>query len=279
MYDLPPMQIPSREADIAEVRAMVYALLSNGWRYPDESLVNLFGEREDWGRWPKAIEGLSSDVTAQIRNLREACSQTYGRSRLLNLEQLLASYGRLFGHSVRGSCPLYELEYGHSEIIQQTAELADLAGFYNAFGMSICDSAFERADHVAVECEFLSVLCVKEAWGQQQGDSELTETCVDAQRLFLRDHLARWMPAFSHRVMKADPEGLYGRLGALAETFLMAECRRFDIEAGPQWLELRPIDPARDAAIDCDTAECGVVTANQLVQISIESQANGEHRR
>jgi DMSO reductase family type II enzyme chaperone len=253
MFDPPPMQTQFEGAATAAARARAYALLANGWRYPDESVIKLFADGEPCAFWPEA-----ADVLA-----------------LPDLEELRASHARLFGHSVRGSCPPYELEYGRSEIIQQTAELADLNGFYHAFGMSMSASAFERPDHVAVECEFLSVLCAKEAWGREQNHGVLTEACVDAQRLFLRDHVAWWLPTFAHRVSKAEPEGFYGTLARLAAAFLAGECQAFDIEVGPQWLELRPMDPGRDAAMDCDASGCGVATANQLVQIGIESQTSG----
>ena len=260
--------------DAAQARAGIYALLSNGLRYPDDALVGFLCEQYRSDRWPAPMEGFPAELNVRIDNLHKTCHGFRGRSGPQVLEELRVHYGRLFGHSVRGTCPLYELEYGRSEIIQQTAELADLAGFYNAFGMNLHDSAFERADHVAVECEFLSVLCAKEAWGRQQNISPLAETCSDAQRLFLRDHLARWLPAFAQRVMSAEPDGLYGRLAALASAFITHECRTFDLEIGPPWLELRPDDPAADASIECDAAGCGPATADQLVQIGLESQTD-----
>jgi hypothetical protein len=76
--------------------------------------------------------------------------------------------------------------------------------------------------------------------------------------------------------MKAEPESFYGRLAAFAATFIADECRSFDIEVGPQWLELRPVDPARDAEIDCETAECTSAAANPFVQIGVASQTGGE---
>ncbi len=271
MCDPRNMQTPSRQTSAADVRARLYALLANAWRHPEESIVAALVQREESGVWPESEDALTATVTVRLRALRKACDRIRDQSGPAALEELEVAHGRLFGHSVRGTCPLYELEYGRSEIIQQTAELADLSGFYNAFGMNLQDSAFERADHLSVECEFLSVLCLKEAWGREQNRPELAETCSDAQRLFLRDHLAKWLPALAQRVMSADPDGFYGCLASLATAFLSDECRRFDIEAGPQWLDLRPADPASDAAIDCDNGGCGTAGAgDELVQIGID---------
>lgn len=270
MSDRKSMQTPSDDLP-AEVRAACYALLANAWRYPDESIAGCFFRSSSVGALLERLDGLPACVTDKVQDLRDAISR-FSRSPLLDLlAKLQAAFVRLFGHSVRGSCPPYELEYGRGEIIQQTAELADLAGFYSAFGLNLTKAAFERADHVAVECEFLSVLCAKEAWGRQNDNQDLSETCADAQRLFLRDHLAKWLPAFAHRVEAAGSESFYGRAAALASAFLREECRRFEIEVGPQWLELRPADPERDSAIDCDTAGCGDAGVDRLIQLGVDA--------
>jgi len=272
MSDPQSMPTASSVALVAEARAMVYAVLASAWCFPDESLVALWLEREGSDHAAHALEALPSEVNGRLRELREALHQLRKRSAVEALEDVRAAHGRLFGHSVRGACPAYELEYGRGEIIQQTSELADLGGFYSAFGMQVNAQALERSDHVSVECEFLSVLCAKESWGLREGHSELVAACSDAQRLFLRDHLAKWLPAFAHRVMNADRAGLYGCFASLAGAFIAAECRTFDLEAGPQLLELRPVDPERDTSIDCETAECGEAAANRLVQLGVESR-------
>lgn len=267
MFDPPSTLTASDEAVRAEGRAGLYALLANAWRHPEKPLLDALLNRENRGLRPAPREVFAESVNASIRGLLEACDRFPKDSASEVLITLRAEHARLFGHAVRGSCPPYELEYGRSEIIQQTAELADLSGFYSAFGLSLQDTAFERGDHISVECEFLSVLCAKLAWGLQQGEAEMAETCLDAQRLFLRDHLARWSPAFAHRVAMADTDGFYGRVASLTLAFIDAECQSFGILVGPQWLELRPADPERDAAIDCDTGGCGGTAADQLVQL------------
>jgi DMSO reductase family type II enzyme chaperone len=257
----------------AESRAGFYALLANAWRYPDESFAGCFLRPSGVDALLKGLDELPACLADKVKDLRELVSRL-SRTPLADLlSRLQAEFVRLFGHSVRGSCPPYELEFGRGEIIQQTAELADLAGFYSAFGLNLTEAAYERADHVAVECEFLSVLCAKEAWGRQNDNHDLSETCADAQRLFLRDHLAKWLPAYAHRVEAADSEGFYGRAASLASAFIREECRRFEIEVGPQWLELCPADPERDSMIDCDTAGCGDAGENRLIQLGIDARS------
>ena len=266
---------PSDAAAMAEDRARLYALLANAWRYPEPALIDALLDRGDGASVPDPNDEFGPSVNAALRGLAAICDGSHDDPAADALSCFRAEHARLFGHSVRGTCPPYELEYGRSEIIQQTAELADLSGFYSAFGLDLREGSFERGDHVAVECEFLSILCAKQAWGLREGHADVSETCWDAQRLFVRDHLSRWSSAFAHRVMKADPEGFHGRVAALMAAWLEWECRQFDVLLGPQWLELRLAEPETDAAIDCDTGGCGPGATERLVQLGVSGLPAG----
>lgn len=175
-----------------------------------------------------------------------------------------ARYRSLFGHSVRSECPLYEMEYSRGDVFQQAHVLADVAAFYRAFGLECSGDAHERPDHVSAQWELLSLLAWKEAqaaaWkldprGRPAGlDADAAvATCRDAQRAFLRDHAAGWMPAFFARVRRGDGDGFYGRVAALGEALLRHLCDAFNVPFGPAWLELRPFDE-EDLEIECGPA-------------------------
>ena len=193
--------------------------------------------------------------------------------------ELQDTYHRLFGHAVRGACPPYEMEYGQGEIVQQAPLLADITGFYAAFGLELPPAVHERADHVSVECEFMSVLATKEAWARDSGISEAVEVIHDAQARFLEDHLGRWLPALSRRMEEADPDGFYGELARYAASFIEEECTRFGIDVGPPLLDLRPADPAADATISCGAEEsCPGGREEPLVQLGIDRGSLGGGR-
>jgi len=246
-------------ADEARARGMMYAMMAWSWRYPERETVSAL--RTMLGRCltPSAINYFDSNTTSA---LKLATSALIHESRdVLRLE---TNYSLLFGHAVRGSCPLYELEYGQAEIVQQAGELADIAGFYGAFGLESTQGSMERVDHVAVECEFMSVLCAKQATGVLSNNSDLVDACYEAQRTFLRDHLARWLPALAAKVVKADYDGIYGHLARVSSAFLASECRALGITPGPDYLELRRVDPNADTEI-----QCGPAPAEQLVPLTM----------
>jgi TorA maturation chaperone TorD len=238
----------------AQARGLVYSILACGWRYPEG------GTRSQLGALLEQVlevrEFLDEHTNTELDRLTQA--------RKAGDEQLRSRYAELFGHAVRGACPLYELEYGQGEIVQQAAELADIGGFYRAFGLEPVHGGLERLDHIAVECEFMVALCAKHAAGIASSSSPLADSCFDAQRLFLRDHLSRWLPAFCSRVSKADGDGGYGLLARLSSAFLSAECKTFDITAGPEYLALRTADRQADVEI-----QCGSNGGDQLVPLTV----------
>ena len=157
------------------------------------------------------------------------------------------AHARLFGHSRGLVCP-FETEYGPDGAFRQPQELADIAGYYLAFGLRPSEGADERVDHAACECEFMEFLARKEAFAlsawQAASDgpesAEWLDTIQGAARRFLREHLGRFGRAFASLLMKEDPEGFHGALGAVLFRFLGKECQRFGLPAGPPTLELRP---------------------------------------
>lgn len=249
----------------AQTRGGLYALLAAAWRYPDEETVFLLTDMAQRLSADPDILGLFDAGTRESLGLFAKSLLVADDIRGFE-DDMRRRYAALFGHAVRGACPLYEQEYGRGEIVQQASELADIAGFYRAFGLELGEAAMERIDHVSVECEFMSVLCAKEAFGLQSENAELSDTSNEGQRAFLRDHLTQWLPAFCSRVSKAESDGPYARAAALASAFLEAECSRFGITAGPTYLKLRPVDPQADVEISCG----GAATGDPLVPLTIE---------
>lgn len=268
------------ELETARARSVAYALISYGFQYPDPSLISALSDPARWQSWPdvlRLVAPATEKHLAAVRTLLRPESTPSACETLVELPDWQDTHNRLFGHSVRGKCPPYELEYGRSEIIQQASFLADIAGFYVAFGMEVGRDTDDRIDHIAMESEFMSVLCRKEAYAIEQESPDLLDISVRAQRDFLKDHLARWLPALALRVQQADPQGFYGALSGFASAFVSAECRRFEITAGPQTVELRPADPVLDTSMSCGPAPDGPGGAgDELVQLTVASHRDGD---
>lgn len=147
-------------------------------------------------------------------------------------------------------CPPYETQYGSPHVFAQSGELADIAGFYRAFGLA--SPATERVDHLAVELEFLSFLAFKEAWAANNGEAGRAAELREIQAKFLSDHPARWVPAFAARFAVRDAK-LATDLGA----WIRQELRTFGIEpSGIRPVDLRPAFDV-DEPMECGGGSCG----------------------
>lgn len=161
---------------------------------------------------------------------------------------------RVFSHTVRGRCSPYEAEYDIQAELLQAHTIADAAGTYRAFGAVPAEESHERADHVTVECEFMSFLCYKEALALESGNAEALGITRDAETLFLAKHLGRFVPTFAARTRSEDPDGFYGLGATFLLALLEADAAALGVTLGPPTLTVREPDPDGDEGV----TTCGV---------------------
>jgi len=233
--------------DRAIARSFIYRFLAKAFEDPNA---------EGWAALTdSALQSALRFAVAAHANgspaLEEAADSLLARLRPDQLESFTADYNSAFGHAARGLCPLNEIEYGDlkADPLFQPHRLADLAAFYHAFGLEVTPDAGERQDHICLELEFLSVLAAKQAYAlEHQLDDEILALCADSDRKFLREHLARWAPAFTRRLARTTGEAsALSALAGFTRAFIIAECARFGVAPGGEDLLLRPVDAAAES--------------------------------
>jgi TorA maturation chaperone TorD len=232
----------------------VYAALALGFRTPSAETLERLTDFE-------AVEALA-DAARQLEGSGSGlvgCVQALWRR--TTLEELATTYRRLFGHTARGEVPPYETEYGAEALFQQPQELGDLSGFAQAFGLVLRRDAHERIDHVSCECELASFFAWKEAYALEAGAEKMRAATVRASTLFLRDHLGRFAPVFTRRLVRADSGGFYVTLGRILGAMVASDCKRLHVTMGPETLGLRPDPAACSAPMGCE-ASCGSLTGS-----------------
>lgn len=241
--------------DLALSRAMLYQALALGFRTPcEETMARLAGD-DNAGALAEAASLLDSEQESRLVSAVAAVFQAGKGERAL----LPSVYRALFGHTARGNIPPYETEYGNEALFQQPQELSDLMGFYHAFGLTLKHGEHERPDHISCECEFLSFLALKEAYAIEHNEPEMLAEARKAQKLFLRDHLGRFVPTFATRAGERDRNGFYGNLAQLLLAFVTVESRRLHVDLGAMNLSLRPADDDRVPMACGSGTECAAM--------------------
>jgi DMSO reductase family type II enzyme chaperone len=201
-------------------RAARYKFLAAAFDYPGPSVLSELSD----GRWRDPEQDPES-LRRALASFRSACAQA-------DLASLQEEYSVLFDRQVR--CSPYESSYGDGRrLAGKPAELADIAGFYAAFGLELSRSHPEMPDHIAVELTFMSTLCLKEAYALFHGLGEGREVTREAQRGFIGAHLGRWVGAFAEGVEGAAQGAFFKAAAALLREFVALECRTLGVVPSP----------------------------------------------
>jgi TorA maturation chaperone TorD len=160
---------------------------------------------------------------------------------------------RLFGLTPARECPPFETDYyENTEPFFRSQQMADVAGFYRAFGLNPATESPRQPDHIALEMEFMAFLLMKaRLLAHDQTASEALSVCHQAENDFFREHLAWWVPAFASGMQKRAGHGIYAALGRVLEAFIEAESKHFGAN------QARVSLPTLTSETTEDANECG----------------------
>jgi putative dimethyl sulfoxide reductase chaperone len=224
-------------------RAAVYELLSCAFSYPDaESVEQLQAYIRDIAEHPIA-DGL------ELGPLLSALEHELEGTPLRSLE---TGHTGLFAGDVQ--CSPHETEYDFDTFVK-ARQLADIAGFYRAFGLKPAGPKREAPDFVATELEFLSIVTLKQAYANVQGWEDEATVAADALRAFVQDHAGRWIPTLCRSI--AETQGaspFYLAAAALCARVFEREIQRLGVS--PNYAA-----PRRLGRSERETFTCGLATA------------------
>lgn len=226
-----------KAADILEHRALAFCLGARLTSIPDERFLRTVDELLASGGG-ESVPPAAGEISALLEAVR-------GHG---GLDEVRAEYLSLFDNG-RGHSPLYETEYGRMRGMSKGMDLADIAGFYQAFGMALSEEEGSRElhDHIAVELEFYGVLLARQWYLLLEGERDGVEIVEDARRKFLMDHLGRLVRAVAARD-EVQRSPLYGGVFSWCQRLVGEECQSLGVEPAPlSWFS----DEAADAGEVC----------------------------
>jgi nitrate reductase assembly molybdenum cofactor insertion protein NarJ len=200
--------------ELLTARAREVMLASVLAAYPSEELEQIVRSLDD-----SVLE------RAGARSLRAVLDGPEG------LPSLRSQYIELFDRGGQRAS-LYETEYGRMRGMSKGRDLADIAGFYRAFGMTLEEECHEMLDHLAVELEFYAVLLLKQVALIRVEDAEGVAIVEDARRKFLSSHLGALAGAVAERgEVAADAvyASVFGRCGQI----IAEECSLLGVKTAP----------------------------------------------
>ncbi len=204
-------------------RARVYRGLAHIFQVPDDGLLEDLRLHE-LPELRAALRRLGVDPKLQEAAQELVASLSAGRS-----ESLERSYHETFDASGGLLCPPNEASHvadSPSRELTRTYDLADVAGFYRAFGVEMVPGS-ERPDHITAELEFMHLLALKQAIAEEAEDGdENAAICRDAARAFLRDHLGRWTDRFAARLEETGADPAYVAAGRVLDRFVALDTAR-----------------------------------------------------
>ena len=211
----------TQEVSAILFRGAVYQALALGFTYPSNAVLGQLKAR--WSELLNASLPWTDGVRQPFQQATDLVQATDG-------EVLEPEHIRLFGPA--GRCSLHETTYGDAgRLLGKAAHLADISGFYMAFGLHPTTGDTHPEDHICLELEFMSLLSLKEAYALAEGWHEHLEVTRDAQRKFAQDHLGTWIDALAEQLRTCDPHPFYAALAEALQRMVCAEVTR--LKASP----------------------------------------------
>jgi|SaaInl4_135m_RNA_FD_contig_111_27228_length_7754_multi_5_in_0_out_0_2 TorA maturation chaperone TorD len=195
----------------ALARAQVYGAAAAAFGYPsDDTAMQGIADAASQSRLAAEFLGFAPETVLALDAFSSEAEKT-------NATELKKDYDRLF--IGRGTARLDESEYDE-HIFNRYQRMADIAGFYKAFGFEAAEASPERPDFVGSEFEFMNLLSLKEAYAVEQDWPEQTKVCRDAQAKFFTEHLEWWVPPMSDKLAAATECPYYLALASMLKALI-----------------------------------------------------------
>lgn len=195
------MATDTKEKVPAPPRAIALRLVSTGFGYPDSAWRARFTALLRAARDSRAVPA------AGLNKLEKALSAS-------TPSELEGQHFRLFGPAP--VCPLELAFHLTKDPNGQAKKIADLAGFYKAFGV---ESA-QRADGLPAVLEFLAYLEIKGVHAELNGWSEKRDIAAEASAKMRSEVVSKAVSVIARKLHAVGAPEFYLQLAALCRSLL-----------------------------------------------------------
>lgn len=205
-------------AELAGQRSAVFGFLARVFR--KELTPSLIGRIKD-----PAFKQVLSDLGVNLGD------EFYAQPEDELLEELAIEYTHLFLGPGKHISPHESVHHERDD--GKWGQLwgnstVDVKKFVETLGLSYKESDTSIPDHISVEMEMMQKLAEREqqAWGEDKVDEALY--CLKAERMFVEDHLIRWVPSFCDKVEDQAEMTFYREMAKVTRDFIELEKSSLD---------------------------------------------------
>ncbi len=108
------------------------------------------------------------------------------------------------------------------------ASTVEVKKFIETAGLHYKDDFAELPDHISVELEFMQKVIEKERDAWEEGDSDRALYCLKMEKMFIDDHLIKWVPQFCGKVVSEAELSFYREMARITGNFLQFEKENID---------------------------------------------------
>ncbi len=216
-----------------EPRQALYVGLSLAFRPPTHAHVEGGPDNVLLGMVAEAAEIMESlPLKEPISRMGDYLRALAPRDVAEALVELEAEYNRLFVGPMPPLAHPYESVYRTAGGLVMGDCTLDVLRSYAQEGFVLSAEYKDLPDHVAVELEFMALLCQREEEASIAGLGAIAGALQRIECAFLEGHLRRWLPQFCQRVLLAAPSLYYGQWAQMTDLFTQWDVQRCSGQGG-----------------------------------------------
>lgn len=203
--------------EVMNNRAALYSLLARVYRTEiDEELLSELKAM----RFPKDTGNDNVDEGYQLLH-HYLCTLNEA-----SLTHLAVDFARVFlgsGTTDTNAAFPFESVYTSPRGLTMQDARDQVLALYRSQGLDKSSSWREAEDHIALELEFLKVLCLRTAQALQDGDAEEATRQLLTQYNFMQTHIFNWTPRFISDICAYAKTDFYVAIAHITQGFLQEE--------------------------------------------------------
>ena len=196
--------------------ADTYRLLSACFYEPDKQM---FAEEDFFSQLYTALRLTlphKADLAQELDAAMAECPQ----------QELLIEYAALFvGPQELLAHPYGSVYLDGPKILMGNSTL-DVITRYREADFVINPDLKEVPDHIAIELEFLYLLCYNEAIAEAEGRHQDADNWRHQRERFIKDHIGRWFTLFCDKIRVGSDNSYYNLLAQLTECFILYQVQK-----------------------------------------------------